>query len=238
MRVHDVDQTTCEIDSPRGDPALHLAPEIENPGQRTFKQLHEVGHEILESQDEPAYADDDSTFCWLTDKRVERDANQAAAELLFQRNMFRLMANDYDISIASIVDLSQKFGSSIHAAFRRYVEVSSIPMAGLVLETSPRSLDPLTYKRNETMHSETFTSRFFAKNCWPTYLRMPDFDFLPAVPQARSKPIRFTTRLPFDSCKVAPLSGEMFCNSYHVFVLFWKPRRRLIKRRRVLFRES
>lgn len=106
---------------------IHVAPGIEHPAQRDFKRLHEVVHDILPSQRKLAYADDHKTLSWMTNLRFEQAANQGAAELLFQRELFRQMAADYQIGMAAVVELAEMFGASIHAAFRRYVETHRTP---------------------------------------------------------------------------------------------------------------
>src|SRR5215216_807723 len=70
---------------------VYINPEITHDGRRAFRALHEVGHDILPSQNDPAHADDQFTLSWQTRMRWERDANQTAAELLFQRERFTRM---------------------------------------------------------------------------------------------------------------------------------------------------
>jgi hypothetical protein len=215
---------------------IHLHPEVERSGQKAFKQLHEVGHDILPWQRELAYADDDSTLSWATDRLFEQEANQAAAELLFQREVFTRVSNDYQIGIASIIELSQKFGSSIHAAFRRYVEVNRNSVAGLILETSPAQLTPLTYQRKEVVHSNKFNSQIASKAYWPRMLKMPYFAFLPLVRTASTKIVEIDIDLPaINGCAGrSRMKAEVFSNSFNVFVLVWVPKRLWLKQRRVL----
>jgi hypothetical protein len=215
---------------------IHLHPEVERSGQKAFKQLHEVGHDILPWQRELAYADDDSTLSWSTDRLFEQEANQAAAELLFQRETFTRVANDYEIGIASIIDLSQKFGSSIHAAFRRYIEVNGNSVAGLTLETSPVHLAPLTYQRKEVVHSDKFNVEVATKAYWPRMLKMPHFTFLPLVKMASTKIVETEIDLPAINGCTEPrrTKAEVFSNSFNVFVLIWVPKRQWLKQRRVL----
>lgn len=134
---------------------VHVCPDMNHDGQRRFKQLHEVTHELLPWQDETAYADDSMTLSWATRRRFEQEANQGGAELLFQRTLFEMMAADYEIGFPAILDLADKFGASYHASFRRYVETHRQPMAGLVVERSPCATDPLAYKRKEAVCSST-----------------------------------------------------------------------------------
>ena len=125
---------------------IHISPDIDHDGQRRFKTLHEVLHHILSWQQDVAYADDGMTLSWSTRVKFEQEANQGGAELLFQRELFQAMAADYEVGFPAIVELSQMFGSSIHASFRRYVETHKRPMAGVVLNKVPCQVDPLGYK--------------------------------------------------------------------------------------------
>ena len=103
----------------RREKVVHLNPDIEHRGRRRFKLLHEVSHELYPWQRELAFADDDYTLSWRTNSLFEREANQGAAELFFQRQIFAQVAADYEIGLAAVVHLSEKFGASIHATFRR-----------------------------------------------------------------------------------------------------------------------
>src|SRR6266581_123577 len=126
---------------------IHVAEGVEHRGQRDFKRLHEVGHDILPSQRKLAYAD------------------------------------DYQIGLASVVDLSELFGASIHATFRRYVETHRSAMAGIVLDSSPVRRIPLTYHRREAVHSPAWSNRFAAPRSWPSHLHGSDYAFLAAADQ-------------------------------------------------------
>ena len=213
---------------------IHLQPLIEHSGRRAFKKLHEVGHDILPWQRELVYVDGDATLSWSTKQWFEREANQAAAELFFQRQLFARVGADYSIGIATIIELAQKFGTSIHAAFRRYVETHSSAVAGLVFEQSPTTLIPLTFRRHEALSSPLFTDRYGDTRNWPTILENPPFDFLPAVRtlQGDILPVPFT--LPLRSTGSTTLPAELFSNSHTVFALIWAPTEEKRKRRRIL----
>lgn len=127
----------------RRERVVYVNPEIQIIGRRNFNTLHEVAHDIFDWQRDLAYADDDRTLAWRTHIRFEREANQGAAELLFQLQLFRQIAADYRIGMATIVDLAQMFGASTQAVLRRYVETHSHPMAAVVCQRTPVSLVPL-----------------------------------------------------------------------------------------------
>src|SRR5438128_514898 len=53
---------------------IHLQPLMEHAGQRAFKKLHEVGHDILPWQREIVYLDGDASLSWSTQRLFEREA--------------------------------------------------------------------------------------------------------------------------------------------------------------------
>lgn len=215
---------------------VHLSPEVENDGRRRFKRLHEVTHDILPWQRELAYADDESTLAWTTDRLFEQEANQGAAELLFQQAFFGQIAADYEIGIAAVVEVAGLFGGSIHAAFRRYVETHAAPLAGLMLAPRPVGRDPVVYRRHEAIHSRAWSERFEEPRSWPFRLQIPPYNFLALADRALYTDDGDPLDLPWQDLNGSPteIRAEAFCNQYRTFVLLWKPRREFFKRRRIL----
>jgi IrrE N-terminal-like domain len=215
---------------------IHVAPGIEHPAQRDFKRLHEVVHDILPSQRKLAYADDHKTLSWMTNLRFEQAANQGAAELLFQRELFRQMVADYQIGLAAVVELAETFGASIHAAFRRYVETHRTPVTGIVLDPTPLRRVPPAYQRREAVHSPAWAEQFAIPRCWPSVLDAARFPFLTAAdltPRGAASP-RLEVTWPTLDGEPTRLLAESFSNSYRLLLLVWRPRREILKRRRVL----
>ena len=214
---------------------IHLHPEMDIAAQRVFKKLHEVAHDAYPWQKELAYADDDSTLAWSTRVLFEREANQGAAELLFQRNIFDDVASEYRLGMASVLGLAEQFGSSIHATFRRYIEASRASVAGLVLEPSPATLVPLTYDRHEVIHSRAFSNRMGPPSVWPRRLEFPQFDFLELVRQTKTGVHRASTFLELpSSARQTVLTVEVFTNFYTKFVLVWEPKREWLKKSSII----
>lgn len=215
---------------------IHLDPSIDHPGQLAFKRLHEVSHDLYPWQKSLAYADDDTTLSWTTRILFEQEANQGAAELLFQRERFGEAAGDYAIGTAPVVELAETFGSSIHSAFRRYVETHRAPLAGLVLEPSPCSREPLAYRRKEALQSQAWTERFGSARSWPVLLRCPPYDFLRAAADAAHSlaPPRLALSWPDVNNESVPIEAQAMTNTYRLFVLLWVPQRETLKRKRVL----
>ncbi len=215
---------------------IHLDPTIESDAQRRFKRCHEVSHDLYPWQKALGFADDSLTLSFATNQRFEREANQGAAELLFQRNLYRDVASDYAIGIAAIIELAEMFGVSIHASFRRFVETHRHAVAGLVLEPSPTSREPLAYRRFEALHSPAWTKQFGSPSGWPSIVRADTFSFITIAPSAQAAftPPRTTFPLPDLRHTRQTANVEVFWNTYRTFALLWMPRRETLRRKRVI----
>lgn len=123
-----LDRTTREI---------HVHPgSTEN--QKRFRAMHEVGHDLCEWQTDSLCIDVDDSLSDRTQILFEREANYAAASLLFQEGVFQQLAGDLPISAESVCTLASKFGGSFSAAFRFFIEIDRRAVFGLVLPLSPR----------------------------------------------------------------------------------------------------
>lgn len=215
---------------------IHIDPTIHIRGQIVFKKLHEVGHDICPWQRDPGYADDDETLSWSVDRRSEREANQAAAELLFQRTLFHDMAAHYEIGIAATLELAELVGSSGHASFRRFIETHRWALAGVVMDVSPCSRDPLAYRRHEVVSSSSWEERFGSLRSWPLVLRPMPYSFIALCPGATAtrSVVSNTFRFPDLRNDQVNLNVEVYSNSYKLFVLLWVPRKEHLRHRRVI----
>ncbi len=215
---------------------IHLDPDIGNESQRQFKRCHEISHDLYPWQHALGYADDDTTLSFATHVLFEREANQGAAELLFQRDRYRAAASDYSIGIAAAIELAGLFGVSIHASFRRFIETHRHAVAGLVLDPSPQTTSPLAYKRYEALQSEEWTRQFGPATGWPGVLRAEPYSFIQIAAAARTSisPPRTTFVMPDLNHTQQTANVELFWNSYRTFALLWLPRREALKKRRVL----
>jgi Zn-dependent peptidase ImmA (M78 family) len=201
---------------------VHVSPEIENEGKKRFVRLHETVHHILPHQQDLLYADDHETLLRTTNRLFEREANQGAAELLFQREHFARDAADMEISTATISYLANHYGSSFHAAFHRYAEAHPGLVAAIVLERTPRSSSPPTWRREEFMSTKKWNERF-GQPSWPTMMRSDKYPFLAALDFSG-----------VDQTDIRNLAGgvdavkvDILQTPYKNFVLLWFPQRRL-----------
>lgn len=109
----------------------------QSTNRKNFVKLHETGHDILPWQREiMAFIDNDSTLDPLTDEEFEAEANYFASTTLFQFDRFDKEISQLPLGLGTVKHLSQKFGASIHATFRRYIERSKKRCALLVLKNN------------------------------------------------------------------------------------------------------
>jgi hypothetical protein len=213
---------------------VHVDPGIRSQGRVAFHKLHEVTHEILPWQQELAYADDDATLSPSVHQLFEWEANIGASNLLFQNEYFDDLVRQYQIGIAAIMEIAQTVGASGHATFRRFARVHDGAVAGVVMDLSPCSREPLAYRRHEVVVSDDWTKEFGAS--WPAVLRAQPYTFVHSADQARSSAgaIRTYWALPNLRNETISLDVEVYSNQYEIFVLISKPRRELLRRRTLL----
>lgn len=218
---------------------VHINPATDLAGKRAFKRLHETSHDLFPWQhiDEGrvGFADDEMTLSPRTTILFEREANQGAAELLFQRGRFAEVASDYAIGCGAVAELVELFGGSRHATFRRYVESHPGALAGVVLGPRPCEREPLAFQRREAMCSASWRERFEDPAGWPAILRTAPYTF---VEQARAcdafgPPTGEWTHIDRNN-EPTTLKVDAMSNSYRTFVLVWLPQRERFKRRRVV----
>ena len=212
----------------RQERVVHISPDIEFEGKRRFVKLHETTHGILPHQQDLVYADTNETLSLATRRLFEREANQGAAEFLFQRNHFKRDANDNEIGMAAIWLLAERYGSSFHAALRRYAECHEAAVAAIVFNPTPVALTPRTWKRNEAMATSAWQDRF-GPVTWPTRMNAVSYPFVAALDFALEE-----VALVDQAGERVPVRVEVQSNGYKRFALLWIPQqRRLIRPRRV-----
>jgi hypothetical protein len=223
----------------RREREIYINPEITIEGRRNFQTLHEVGHEIVPWQAALAFADDDARLSWQTRIRFEREANISAGELLFQRALLTEIASNYSIRVATVIELAEMFGASIHSTFRRYVETHRGVLAGVVLDCQPWRAEPIAYKRHETLSSASWAERFSAPLNWPRSMSETDFSFLA---EARHAHVRGNLSTKWTTTDLAgatiELDVELFSNTYNTLVLISVPQSERGKRKRRLASNS
>lgn len=132
-----------------------------------FSILHEVGHFVLPEHRERIFADTDETLNWRTRVQQEREANEVAAELIFQGNRFTDEALDYPLSCKTVLNIAPKYAASYESGMRRYVERHVLPCAVIVYNkalASPEGSDPADekYRIHYTIASPAFRKSYFS----------------------------------------------------------------------------
>lgn len=136
--------------------------------RKRWGMFHEIAHFILpEHRDKLFFVDSDATLSWWTRARIEREANEIAAELLFQGSRFTEEALSAPTSVRTPIDLAPRYGASFESAFRRYTERHVIPCALIVFDKVARELDDgepedAEYKIHYTITSPSFRKNYFS----------------------------------------------------------------------------
>jgi Zn-dependent peptidase ImmA (M78 family) len=113
--------------------------------QQRFSILHEIGHYVLpghlETLGEGGKFEDDvgnfratSTTKTLIQKEIE--ANQFAADCLFQQSRFESFINTSEVNWMNIINAADLFGASIEATARRWIEKTKEEHALVVFRPS------------------------------------------------------------------------------------------------------
>jgi hypothetical protein len=138
--------------------------------RQNFVKLHETGHAVLPWQNEILqFVDDDETLDPEVKELFEAEANFFASLTLFQHDRFLRKMETLPLEINSSIHLAKYFGSSIHAALRRYVEYSSKRCSLLVLrDVSTTGQVPICFVR-DYFQSASFTKNF-GEITWPDQL--------------------------------------------------------------------
>ncbi len=128
--------------------------------RKNFVKLHETGHDLLPWQSDIIKClDDDDTLSPEIEMQFEAEANFFASLTLFQHDRFDAAMNKLPLGIAAAKYLSKTFGSSIHAALRRFVERTAKRCALLILE-KPSHFPTFSCKIRNYLQSSEFTATF------------------------------------------------------------------------------
>lgn len=189
----------------------------QHPQKKKFIKLHETGHgclphhrkmyEFMEDTAQEIHPDVDDTF--------EREANNFAAETMFQLDKYEIMAADYQVSIETPMTLSKTFGSSVYSSMRRYVQTHFGAVALAVYDKLQEGSDHFQLRR-ASMYSGPFIKQFGMVN-FPNPCSQNHFigDLL-----------RTAKLQKHHVCGMRDLNGDthevamhIFCNSYEKFIM-------------------
>jgi Zn-dependent peptidase ImmA (M78 family) len=134
--------------------------------RKRFGIFHEIGH-FIHPEHHKIFVDDDSTLSWWTRARMERQANEIAAELVFQGNRFTEEALNSPASVSTVTELAPKYGASYESAIRRYTERHVLPCSVIVFDkvhkdADEAEFDDSEYKIHYTVTSPSFRKKYFS----------------------------------------------------------------------------
>lgn len=187
------------------------------PAKQQFVKLHEVGHHVLPWQKaiSEIMPDDDQTLDFDVKEKFEAEANMFASETLFQGEKFAQLTEKMPLSIESAINLSDKFGSSIHSSIRRYVEYGHQCCALLVMEKTTQFGALL---RN-LFHSDSFLANYFPLP-FPQVLDVNSYPFVNLYCQGYRNAYKGTFDINING-DICIFHYEYFNNSYNGFVLIY-----------------
>jgi hypothetical protein len=130
-----------------------------------FSVFHEIGHCVLPEHVSKLFLDTDQTLSWWTKTRLEREANQFAADILFQGKLFSEQCLGPDTSLKTVIDIAPTFGASFEAAFRRYTESHVVPCGLIIFDKVSHGDESFVeedeYRVQYTIGSPSFRKLFF-----------------------------------------------------------------------------
>jgi hypothetical protein len=94
-----------------------------------FTTAHEIGHLVLPWHEQVHRLDNEGILFEDAAGLIDREANLAAAHLIFQGRQFFEQALSYQASMGAPLTLAGPHGASIHATLRHYVEYHPDPVA-------------------------------------------------------------------------------------------------------------
>ena len=134
--------------------------------RKRFSVFHEIAHCVLPEHHAKLFVDTDQTLSWWARVRLEREANQFAAGLLFQGKVFAEDALGFGISLNTAIALAPKYGASYEATLRRYTETHVLPCATIVFDKTARNEESFveddSYRLQYMITSSPFRKLYFS----------------------------------------------------------------------------
>lgn len=191
------------------------------PQKQTFIKLHEVGHDVLPWQRAAfMYLDDETTLDPEVKVLFEQQANQFAAHVLFQLDRFEKDAFDLSMSLRSPLALAKRYGASVHASIRRYVETSKRACALVVTESAPEvSADGNYLRVKNVIKSPRFEYRF-ATLRWGPRIQC-DLPYIEPLLRGVRMVEDHEVLLPDRNGSNVTCAVEVFTNNYNVFIFLF-----------------
>jgi len=187
-----------------------------------FSVLHEIAHYILPSHEYFFYLCDDRGLSEATGLEMEKQANDFAADLLFQDDRFTLEANSHVISAGAIKNLATKYKASFESTARRIIEKNIQPCMLMVFQQtsiiSKINIDsPSMWTTKYCIASTRFRTDYFTK----AQGLVPEdvVKLLTATGRDISDSVQREITVTKPDGKKSQFEAEFFYNSYNIFCL-------------------
>lgn len=145
--------------------SIFLDPRLPDKKHR-WSEAHEIAHTLIPWHANAAFGDNRHTLSPECRRRIESEANFAAARLLFLGDRFGDEARSREPSIDTVLELHRLFGNSITTTLYRLVESASRgrPIVGLITrypgaEPAVNNPEPAT-RREHFVRSPAFARHF------------------------------------------------------------------------------
>ena len=145
--------------------SIFLDPRLPDKKHR-WSEAHEIAHTLIPWHGNAAFGDNRHTLSPECRRRIESEANFAAARLLFLGDRFGDEARSREPSIDTVLELHRLFGNSITTTLYRLVESASRgrPIVGLITRhpsEEPAVDNPeLATRREHFVRSPAFARHF------------------------------------------------------------------------------
>lgn len=218
---------------------LYVSPDI-HPAQQVFVTYHEVTHRILPWHNgafNPHLDDEHSIDPTRLASGLEQEANIGASLIQFQIDRFARELKDLPTGLLSAKYLADRYATSLHSTFRKYVEDNNRACAMMVLKEvimpipEQQRILQLWYPLQSTKFTEEFGSVDWGKfYCEGDVIY--DTAFSSSLDLVKTGEVQLTDVRGFErKCRM-----EVFYNKFNHFVLiyplstsFLKPRLVLVK---------
>lgn len=209
----------------RREKVIYIAPEVQGTAKGKFVQLHETMHHEMDWQrDLLVLADSNRELAPSVQQRFEQEANQGAAELMFQVDFFDRLARDYPTDISTPITLASLMGASIHSSIRRWVEGHPGAVAVVVLESEPVSTFQAKLQRQYVTQSPTWQTRI-GPTPFRAVMSQAVMPFLADLVDPWAGDIDTDWTVPGRDGEARSVRVQSFNNGYNTFLLLWQPRR-------------
>jgi Zn-dependent peptidase ImmA (M78 family) len=209
---------------------IYIGPDLPN-AKKSFVQLHEVGHHALPWQrDTFEYVEDELSLSPDVQEQFETEANFFASASLFQLDRFEREAANLPLEISTVRYLAGKFGGSMQATFRRYVQASPKRAALLVLKEPTCFACPLAIRN--WFASKRFSSAFPSIRLPETF--SADYPFIKDYYNNKrwiDNPKPVSLNLDTESVE---FEYRFFFNTHNVFVLITPPGEKISTRKSIV----